>query len=776
MNPVTNKIYVANESDSTVTVIDGATNGTSTVSVGSSPQAVAVNPVTNKIYVANTGTFTISGTTVTVIDGATNNTTTVSVGTRPQALAVNPVTNKIYVANNVSNNVTVIDGTTNATTTITLGTSPLDVAVNPVTNKIYVSTASDPNGLTGSLTVIDGATNSTTIVTAGSASMLAVNPLTDMIFANQGQYVVAMIDGATNTSATLGGALFSSSAVAVNALTNQIYVTGQGSCICPGAVTVFDGATGASTSIGVGTAPGAVAVNPLTNKIYVANAGYPGYPLPSNVTVIDGATSAERTVNVGGVGAMTVNPVSNKIYVTNGNTVTVIDGATNTTTTVAAGTNPSGVAVNPVTNKVYVANNGDGTVTEITEAQAQPNPLTTAIIPLPGNSTTNAAQVFQFTASNSAAPPVTNLYFQFDTFGGPWNTGTPGTEAGSFSGAASGLSVGTHILYAFAADGEEATSIMEASSPVIGGTTAYLFEEQGISTSTTLTADVNSTTEGKTVTFTAAVSSSANGTPSGSVSFFDGNANPYSCTMCAAGFLGNVALDNTAHGTFATSSLPSGPQSVTAAFIPSPSGGFAASTSPALTETINVDFSIGVAAGGSNATVKAGETATYSLQFSLIGAAATDQLMLTVSCTGAPPKAACSGPASPVTVTQAAPATVAINVSTLANGILIPSAPSSRLRTPWNRLPILWVLPMLLLLLWLRRCKQKEVCFRVARPAFAVPALLLAMVVAAASGCGGGGTTTPVNNGTPLGTYTLTVTVAAPSNLTHAQQLTLIVQ
>ena len=82
---------------------------TTTVSVGTSPGAMAVNPVTNKIYVANYG----SGT-VTVIDGATNTTTTVTVGDRPTAVAVNPVTNKIYVANNGSDNVTVIDGATNA--------------------------------------------------------------------------------------------------------------------------------------------------------------------------------------------------------------------------------------------------------------------------------------------------------------------------------------------------------------------------------------------------------------------------------------------------------------------------------------------------------------------------------------------------------------------------------------------------------------------------------------------------------------------------------------
>ena len=77
-----------------MTVIDGATNSTTTVSVGTDPYAVAVNPVTNKIYVANNRSNN-----VTVIDGATNSTTTVSVGTGPVSVAVNPVTNKIYVAN-----------------------------------------------------------------------------------------------------------------------------------------------------------------------------------------------------------------------------------------------------------------------------------------------------------------------------------------------------------------------------------------------------------------------------------------------------------------------------------------------------------------------------------------------------------------------------------------------------------------------------------------------------------------------------------------------------
>ena len=62
------------------------------MAAGSSPYAVAVNPVTNKIYVTN-----LHGSSVTVIDGATNSTTTVATGTFPTCLAVNPVTNKIYV-------------------------------------------------------------------------------------------------------------------------------------------------------------------------------------------------------------------------------------------------------------------------------------------------------------------------------------------------------------------------------------------------------------------------------------------------------------------------------------------------------------------------------------------------------------------------------------------------------------------------------------------------------------------------------------------------------
>ena len=63
----------------------GATR-TPNINVETNPFGFVVNPVTNKIYVANS-----PNNTVTAIDGTTNMTTTISVGTYPYNLAVNPL-------------------------------------------------------------------------------------------------------------------------------------------------------------------------------------------------------------------------------------------------------------------------------------------------------------------------------------------------------------------------------------------------------------------------------------------------------------------------------------------------------------------------------------------------------------------------------------------------------------------------------------------------------------------------------------------------------------
>jgi YVTN family beta-propeller protein len=240
VNATTDMIYVSDTGGNAVTVINGATNATTSVPSGPGPSAIAVNPTTNTIYVANTGG---SSGTVTAIDGSTLATTTVPVGSYPSAVAVDSVTDKIYVANDQGGTVTVIDGATNATATVAVGSQPLAVAVDAATNKIYVANFGMAEGGVGSVTVIDGATNATTTVAAGNRP----------------------------------------AAVAVNAVTNTIYVPDGVSNL-----TAIDGATNATITVPVGPGPSAVGVNPVTNKIYVGDGGGNS----GDVTVVDGTAAA----------------------------------------------------------------------------------------------------------------------------------------------------------------------------------------------------------------------------------------------------------------------------------------------------------------------------------------------------------------------------------------------------------------------------------------------------------------------------------------------------
>ena len=90
-----------------------------------SPDQIAVDPATDTIYVANDGNNTVS-----VIDGSTNTvTTTVGVGSGPRGIAVDPVTDSVYVVNAGTRTMSVIDGGTKAViATIGLGFFPGSVA------------------------------------------------------------------------------------------------------------------------------------------------------------------------------------------------------------------------------------------------------------------------------------------------------------------------------------------------------------------------------------------------------------------------------------------------------------------------------------------------------------------------------------------------------------------------------------------------------------------------------------------------------------------------
>jgi sugar lactone lactonase YvrE len=197
-----------------------------------------------------------------------------------------------------------------------------------------------------------------------------------------------------------------------------------------------------------------------------------------------------------------------------------------------------------------------------------------------------------------------------------------------------------------------------------------------------------------------------------------------------------------------------------------------------------IAVSLAVTSGSSaTQTVKAGQTATYNMQLSAAGGAATDQLMVSISCAGAPSLSTCSGPAAPVVVTPAAPATFSITVTTTGSAVLAPGVqfePKMWSPTAIQTLPVAIMALLLFVAALLSWTQGPAGRLRTVRLALSICLVLLPLSAAALLiGCGGGSsspTPTPTPKpSTPSGTYTLTVT-ATTSGKAQTTQLTLVVQ
>lgn len=301
--------------------------------------------------------------------------TTLSCGPNPSAVVVNQTTNMIYVSDIDLDTVTAINGATNTETTInTTGFNALNsLAVNETTNTVYAvyegvsvsGTVTTP----GSVFVINGATNtvSTTIALPDLGTHVAVNPVTNQIYVSTlsgiGNGVAAnvrVIDGATNTiTATISIPAIISSLV-VDTTRNLVYAMHVDE---PGtaSIAVIDGATNTVTAtITVGYNDTTLALDETTNTLYVPDAH------GAQIYVIDGATDTVTTTvpipNALQPYYLTVNPATNTIYATAYNTnngagsVQVMDGSTNTLTTNFSVPSALGqLLANSVTNKIWQA-------------------------------------------------------------------------------------------------------------------------------------------------------------------------------------------------------------------------------------------------------------------------------------------------------------------------------------------------------------------------------------------------------------------------------------
>jgi YVTN family beta-propeller protein len=147
LNPLTNKLYVAscnffvNPSPCFVTVVDTRTN---TV-VASIPvikvlngffAGIVVNPITNKIYVSDNTRKEIV-----VIDGGTNTVTdSIALAQGPWGMAINPFTNKLYVTLGNST-LDIVDAASKDILAVDTGAGTIDfnVAVDLLTSRVYVT-------------------------------------------------------------------------------------------------------------------------------------------------------------------------------------------------------------------------------------------------------------------------------------------------------------------------------------------------------------------------------------------------------------------------------------------------------------------------------------------------------------------------------------------------------------------------------------------------------------------------------------------------------------
>jgi YVTN family beta-propeller protein len=425
-----------------------------TVATLPNPFVIVANPVTNKIYVLS---FQTAGK-VTEIDGATNATTSIAVGTNPKGMAVNTVTNKIYVSNSGDNTVTEIDGATRATTTIPTDLNPAAVAVNMVTNKIYV--VDEDNDINGRVTVIDGATRASMTIAKGispgphaiSPQALAIDSGANKIYVNDPQNSeVAVIDGATNEVTDVTG--MDGAAVVADSVRKLAFVAN----IQDGYTVAIRSADLSTVNIPGGQPDLSIAVNAVTGNVFVIESGAPG-----TLQVIDEATLTSVTLVPAGNNPLdvAVNTVTNKIYIADGSqagVLTVVDGVTFATSSFPVGANPFAVAVNEATNRIYVLNNdANGTVSVFDGTTQAAAPTVTS---QPQSQTINTGVPVVFTASAGGSPSPT---YQWSLNGTPLSDGNgisgSTTSTLFISGSATSANAGSYTFTAANASGSVTSS------------------------------------------------------------------------------------------------------------------------------------------------------------------------------------------------------------------------------------------------------------------------------------------------------------------------------
>jgi DNA-binding beta-propeller fold protein YncE len=322
INPVANKLYMTDPSDSAIMILDGYTNQVKRVKLGMRLGPMAMNHVTNRVFIAYRDTgyargklFILDGTADTLVG-------TVTIGCYPVDIAVNPVTNQIYVANASGTTpydtatVTVVDGNSLQIKEVPIGRDPWRIAVNTVKNVFYVSNY-DP-GVSTAYAVNGSTLKKFPFVLPQGSNDVAINPATQKVFIST-DAGIAVIDAATNTYSFMSSEGLGPTLLAVNPALNKLYMCTDRS------ISSYDFANKRYASHFKSTRWNGVIANPLTNKAYFSG------PVTN---IIDGKRSDSSLVTWQyRTYGFAVNPLTNKVYLPfahdNIADLLVVDGSSN---------------------------------------------------------------------------------------------------------------------------------------------------------------------------------------------------------------------------------------------------------------------------------------------------------------------------------------------------------------------------------------------------------------------------------------------------------------
>jgi YVTN family beta-propeller protein len=297
-NPISNKVYTANNQSGSVTVIDGASNQViATVDVADYPILLSYNSVDNKVYCTSAESNMLN-----VLDGAADTLLRmVSVSGAPTLMVFNATMNKLYILCYDDQKVRVYDGAADTLVAdVWLGSVPGTLLWHPLTNRVFCSLHGTDSVLTidcktdhiterlavgrhpypmcwnpmndlvyvdsdGGIRVLTANGDSVVDVIAADALSMCFVPYPNKLYAVA--YLTQVIDCVTQ--AVTDSLPFEGNAVVCDTIRGKVY----SAATYPGQCFVFDARSDSLlTAVPLGASPQAICWNSNNSRVYVSDA------------------------------------------------------------------------------------------------------------------------------------------------------------------------------------------------------------------------------------------------------------------------------------------------------------------------------------------------------------------------------------------------------------------------------------------------------------------------------------------------------------------------